>query len=230
MSTARQSERATAVTAADGSCPRCGSSRGRGDRYCLDCGLALPQVTGRIPSLRRVWVRRLGWYPGDWVWTALLTLLVALAGAAAAVVVSGRRTPVERAVFRAPATVPVASPTPVTSAATTTNRSATATLPTPPEPGRNGRLTWPQSENGWTVVLVSYPKVTGREAALTTAARAAKGLQRVGILDSGGFASLQPGYLVVFAGVYASEADASAAVPTARQAGFGGAYTRQIAR
>ena len=59
---------------------------------------------------------------------------------------------------------------------------------------------------------------------------AAKGLSNVGILDSSGFSSLQPGYLVVFSGVYPSQSDADAAVPTARQAGFHAAYTRQIAR
>jgi hypothetical protein len=52
----------------------------------------------------------------------------------------------------------------------------------------------------------------------------------VGVLDSSRYASLQPGYYVVFTGIYASKSDADAAVGTARQAGFGGAYSRQIAR
>src|SRR5205814_3654 len=42
-------------------------------------------VDGRIPALRRRWLRRFGWYPGDWVWISLLTLLVAAAGAAPAI-------------------------------------------------------------------------------------------------------------------------------------------------
>ncbi len=230
MAELHQSERAKAVTATDGTCPRCGSAREPDDRFCLDCGFELPIVTGRLAALRRGWIRRLGWYPGDWAWAALLALLVAGVGAAAAVVVSERRAPpTAEVVFRAPATVPVASPTPVTTPATT-SATRTSQLPTPPEPGRNGHLTWPGNENGWTVVLTSYPKTTGRAAALSTASSAAKGLTGVGILDSSGFSSLQPGYLVVFAGVYASQSDAEAAVPTARQAGFRGAYTRQIAR
>jgi len=52
----------------------------------------------------------------------------------------------------------------------------------------------------------------------------------VGILDSSRYASLQPGYFVVFTGVYGSRNDADASVSTARQAGFAGAYSRQIAR
>jgi hypothetical protein len=195
----------------------------------------LPEVTGRRAAFRRSWIRRIGWYPGDWVWPSLLALLVAIAGAATAIAVSERREPASTAaVFAVPATVSVQSPSPVTSPATTTSTRATGTLPTPPEPGtavrRNGRYVWPANENGWTVVLTSYPKATGRQAALATADRAATGLQRVGILDSGGFASLQPGYLVVFTGIYPSQADADAAVPTARQAGFRAAYTRQISR
>ena len=80
-------------------------------------------------------------------------------------------------------------------------------------------------------MLVSYPKTNGRTTALATASRAAKAnLRQVGIIDSGGFASLQPGYFVVWSGIYASKSDADAGVGTARQAGFGGAYSRQITR
>jgi hypothetical protein len=111
----------------------------------------------------------------------------------------------------------------------------TATLPSAPEPGapapKNGRLAWPANVNGWTIVLVSYPKASGRKTALATATRAAKAsLRQVGIIDSAGYASLQPGYFVVFSGIYASKSDADASVGTARQAGFGGAYSRQIIR
>ena len=80
-------------------------------------------------------------------------------------------------------------------------------------------------------MLVSYPKTTGRVQALDKASAAAKaGLGQVGVLDSSRFASLQPGYFMVFAGIYGSETDADTAVPTVRAAGFAGAYSRQIAR
>ena len=110
-----------------------------------------------------------------------------------------------------------------------------ATLPAAPEPGAgvrpNGRTAWPTGVSGWTIVLVSYPKVNGRSTALSAATRGAKAnLRQVGIIDSGGFASLQPGYFVVFSGIYGSKLNADAAVSTARQAGFGGAYSRQITR
>jgi hypothetical protein len=80
-------------------------------------------------------------------------------------------------------------------------------------------------------VLVSYPKAFGRDQALRTARKAAKaGLSQAGVIDSSRYASLQPGYFVVFAGIFESKDEADGAVATARQAGFGGAYSRQIAR
>lgn len=234
-------ERHTAIEAADGTCPRCGAGRERGHRYCLECGLHLPVVTGTVPKLRRVWLRRVGWYPGDWVWVSLLMLLIAAAGAAGSIALTEARASGDNPVFTAAATVPVVEPIAVPTA-TTPPRGDTTTLPTAPEPttaapgskraGRpNGRRLWPANENGWTIVLVSYPKTSGRASALATASKAARaGLHQVGILDSNGFASLQPGYLVVFTGIYGSKEDADASVSTTRQAGFAGAYSRQIAR
>jgi hypothetical protein len=234
----KAAERESAIAAADGTCPRCGAARDPDQRYCLDCGLELPPVRGRLPALRRRWIRRFGWYPGDWVWISLLTLLVAIAGAGTAIALTETTTKNAGATFSTtPATTPVTTPSTVPQ---TTAPADTSTLPTAPEPTTphkpkpgppNGRIPWPANENGWTIVLVSYPKTNGRAAARETATRAAKsGLRQVGILDSSTYASLQPGYLVVFTGIYGSKDDADAAVATARQAGFGGAYSRQIAR
>jgi cell division septation protein DedD len=235
-----QDERERAIAAADGTCPRCGTPRDPDQRYCLECGLALPAVSGRVPALRRRWIRRIGWYPGDWVWVSLLTLVVAVAGAAAAIVLTREQaakgptfSTVPPVVSVAEPTTPAVTPTGTLPAppeqTTTTTPAKTHSKPKPAAP-KNGRLTWPANQNGWTIVLVSYPKTTGRTAALQTAAEAAKsGLPQVGVLDSSRYASLQPGYWVVFTGIYGSQTDADAAVSTARQAGFGGAYSRQVA-
>jgi len=233
-------DRESAIAAADSTCPRCGAAREPDQRYCLECGLALPEVEGRLPSFRRGWIRHVGWYPGDWVWISLLTLVVAAAGAAAAILVTEHNDD-KGSVFVAPSTnVSVTEPTVVPSTAPKPTTVDTSKLPSAAEPTspaaapkgpKNGRVPWPRNENGWTIVLVSYPKTTGRPAALQTADRAARaGLRQVGVLDSSRYASLQPGYYVVFAGVYPGKSDADTAVATARQAGFGGAYSRQIAR
>jgi hypothetical protein len=227
---AATAERRTAIAAADATCPRCGTARGAGDRYCLACGLKLPVVAGTVPALRRRWLRRLGWYPGDWVWLSLASLLVAVAGAAAAIAVTTHDREAKPVIYTAPGKVAVAEPSgiPVRPRATVKTR----TLPKAPEPTVfPKRVTWPADENGWTIVLVSYPKVSGLPTARATVDHAVKAnLRRVGIIDSGHYASLQPGYYVVFTGIYASKVDADAAVGTAKQAGFGGAYSRQIAR
>src|SRR4051812_42654676 len=206
-------ERERAIAAADETCPRCGGRRQPDQHYCLDCGLRLPVVTGRVASLRRRWLRQFGWYPGDWVWVSLLTLAVAAAGGAAAILLSAGDASANGQALEGASSAPTVVQ-PGTVPAGTTRRAARTTLPTAPEPGtgaKNGRLTWPRNENGWTIVLVSYPKASGAAAARQTAARAAKaGLAQAGILDSSGYASLQPRYLVVFAGIYGSPADAGA--------------------
>ena len=234
-------DRETAIAAADETCPRCGAARTPDQEYCLECGLKLPAVTGRVAGLRRRWMRRFGWYPGDWVWLSLLTLLIAAAGAAVAIALTEKARGDSSATFVAPTTITsVQEPTPVPST-TAPPTVDTSTLPTAPEPTtstpakpagpQNGRYAWPANQIGWTIVLVSYPKTNGRDAALATADKAAKsGLTQVGVLDSSRYASLQPGYFVVFTGIYHGKGDADAAVATARQAGFGGAYSRQIAR
>jgi hypothetical protein len=229
----RETERLAAIAGTDESCPRCGARRQHDQQYCLDCGLLLPDVTGTVPALRRRWLRTFGWYPGDFVWPALLALVVAIAGTAAAIAVSRHRAAGGHAAFAAATTaVPVRAPA-AEPPARLRARVGTGKLPKAPEPGkaRPGRLTWPKNANGWTVVLVSYPKTTGRLAALAKASAAAKaGLAQVGVIDSSRFASLQPGYFVVFTGIYGSQTDADTAVPTVRAAGFAGAYSRQIAR
>jgi hypothetical protein len=89
-------------------------------------------------------------------------------------------------------------------------------------------IEWPQGQNGWTIVLVSTPESSGREAATREAQEAlAAGLTDVGVLDSSEFSSLHPGYFVVFSGTFNSQSEASAALDTAT-ASYPQAYIRQI--
>jgi hypothetical protein len=183
--------------------------------YCLDCGLRLPPARGALASFRRGWVRSLGWYPGDWAFPALAALVIAAAGAATAVEL-GRRGAGEGRTLAA--TAPPLAPG---------GRDGAAAAPA--RPARNGRTKWPAGEGGWTVVLVSFPRELGPAAARERAARAARAaLPEVGVLLSDRFASLHPGYYLVFTGIYPTRAEAEAAVPTARSKGFGGAYARRV--
>jgi hypothetical protein len=77
---------------------------------------------------------------------------------------------------------------------------------------------WPVGEAGWTIAIASLPQTGGRKPALARARAArAKGLTAVGVLDSSRYASLHPGYWIVFSGIYASEAEATSALEDARR-------------
>jgi hypothetical protein len=180
-------------------CPRCGGPLAAGQEYCLECGLRLP---GRS---------RLGPVPPSRRSLALplvLAALVAAGGATAAI-----------ALTRESATA-----TPILTATggseiVTTAKAATDTL-----------ADWPAGQGRWTNVIVSLPKVDGRDAALAQAEHARRrGLRQVGVLDSSRYASLHPGYWVVFSGVYASEPEATSRLREAKGVQRG-AHTAQIVR
>jgi hypothetical protein len=180
-------------------CPRCGAGVAAGQEYCLDCGLRLPGVSRLGPVQPS---RRSLLVP------LLVAALVAAGGAAAAVVLT-RDTAVGETIVVATGgskAVPVAT-------------STTESL-----------ADWPTGKNGWTNVLVSVPKVDGRDAALARAEQARRrGLKQVGVLDSSRTSSLHPGYWVVFAGVYDSEAEAASGLRQAKSVQRS-AHTERIAR
>jgi hypothetical protein len=79
------------------------------------------------------------------------------------------------------------------------------------------------------VVLESIPTSAGRSVANQKARAAQKaGLEDVGVLNSSRYASLHPGYFVVFSGVFDSMADAQGVLETAQTSGYRAAYARQI--
>jgi len=92
------------------------------------------------------------------------------------------------------------------------------TVAAPAQVGSSGIGTWPASRSGWTIALVSYPQTGGRKAAVVEARRArARGLPDVGILDSSAYASLHPGYWIVFSGIYNAQAEAASALQSAHE-------------
>jgi hypothetical protein len=56
----------------------------------------------------------------------------------------------------------------------------------------------------------------------------AKRLPAVGVLDSSRYASLHPGYYVVFSGVFTTAAEAAAALAQVRSHGFPDAYAARV--
>jgi hypothetical protein len=172
-------------------CPRCGDGVATGQEYCLACGLRLADSTPAVSAGTR-WLLRAG-----------LGAVVALAGAALAIAATDR-SPSDAKLITATGGF-------VTAPTTTTSL---------PEGGGPGTQIgdWPVGEDGWTVVLASISQTEGRPAAIAHARKAlARKLPQVGVLDSSRYASLHPGYWVVFSGLYSSEAEATSALETARR-------------
>ena len=224
-------------------CPRCGATRGPDQEYCLECGQRLRSAGGVFVRLAGAWQRRFSWYPGDWIWPVLLFLVIAVAGATAAIVLAdagaenttlvATQGGVPHSPTTAPETATVALPT--VPAGTPSGAPSTPTAPPPATTTapRPGALTpWPAGQSGYTVVLESIPaSPDGRALALERARSASRaGLPQVGVLDSSRYSSLHPGYSVVFSGIYDSREEADRALAAANAKGFSAAYVRQITR
>jgi hypothetical protein len=219
-------------------CPRCGHPSEAGQEYCLECGYRLQPAAGVVGRLSGAWQRRFGWYPGDWMWRLLLGLVIAIAGATAAIVLAdtgaGGKTIV--ATDGGPAHEPTVAPgtSTVTLPSVSTGPPVTPTEPPPPTataPAPGSLTSGPAGRSGFTVVLESLPASSGRSLALERARAASRaGLPQVGVLDSNRYSSLHPGYFVVFSGIYGSLGQAQSAQATAAGKGFRLAYAREITR
>ena len=237
----------TGVEPPEPSCPRCGAPYRPDQEYCLECGLRLRGSRGPLGRLEAAWRERFSSYPGDWIWPVLLGLVIAVAGATAAILLGassggGKQTIVATTAGSAhapttpPATETVALPTVPSGTPTATTTAPVPTTPPPattaPPTSAPGALTsWPATRNGFTVVLESIPISAGRPFALARARAAARtGLPKVGVLDSGRYASLHPGYFVVFSGIYGTRSEADQARITASGKGYPAAYAREISR
>ena len=217
-------------------CPTCGASTEPGQEYCLECGARVPSGRSVVSAVGQAWRRRLRWYPGDWLPVVLALLVIAALATAAAVYAAqeeDQAAPGKTLVATSPPDVTDTQPetgstetAPV--ASVPTEATTTATQPADGA-GPGSPVEWPADQDGFTVVLASMPVSNGRAVALRNARSAIRsGLKEVGVLDSEAFASLHPGYYVVFAGVYPTLEEAQDAVPDARDAGFGNAYAREI--
>lgn len=168
-------------------CPRCGEGVAAGQEYCLRCGLRLPGA------------ERLGPRPSDRRKLAVPLAVAALVAIGGGALAAG--------LTRDPATP--------TAIVTATGGSEVVPPPSSASPRRLEQ--WPAGTSAWTNILISIPKVQGRDAAIARAEQARRrGLTRVGVLDSSRYASLHPGYWMVFAGVYPSQPEAASRLRAAK--------------
>ena len=170
-------------------CPRCREPLAARQEYCLECGLRVVGVSG-ARGWGSSWTRRSA--------VAGAAALLAGIGAIAATGSDSGGATVETAI----------------GGFAETPKPASGEAPESP----SGVAEWPVGQDGWTIALASLPQTGGRAPALARARSArAKRLTSVGVLDSSRYASLHPGYWIVFSGVYASEAEATSALEDARR-------------
>jgi hypothetical protein len=219
-------------------CPRCGAPHDPYQEYCLECGQRLPSQYHSVRR-REIWSAE---SPLGLVGALIALLLVALAGAAAAIALSGDdESP--RVVTTTQAaglpTVPTQTTVPGLPTETIVPTTTGVTIPTltneppppppPPPPVEGSLTTWPAGKNGYTVVLTSVPVSQGRDEATDDARRALRaGVTGVGVLESSDFSSLRSGFYVAFAGVHDTLDEATTALPGVRGKGFPLAYVREI--
>src|SRR3954462_14846497 len=212
-----------------GMCPLCGADTAPGQEYCLECGerlVAAPVLTREAVAPVLPFTR------ATWFWPAVVGFLIA--GIAAGVTLfSGVLHKKPKVQVAAPQFLTVSTPTRtvVKTAPAATSRSSTAPAATTKDKPAT-LIDWPSTKSSaYTVVLVSLPSAGGHTAALTQAHKALdSGLQQVGVLDSARFATLHPGYFVVFSGIFSSYSDAGSALSQAHANGFSAAYVRQVSR
>jgi hypothetical protein len=214
-------------TTASGLCPLCGADTAPGQEYCLECGERLtsaPVLTGDAVAQVLPFTR------ASWFWPAVVGFLIAGIATAVALGLPGKKAKVLNAT--APFLTVKSPPTTKTTTvqATAPPRSTTPTKPV--KPRQTAPIAWPaKTASAYTIVLVSLPSSGGKAAALAQAQRAlSAGLSQVGVLDSATFATLHPGYFVVFSGIYDSASTAAGALSQAHENGFNAAYVRQVTR
>ena len=214
-----------------GSCPRCGALIEPGQEYCLECGLRQPGG-GLAGTVGTAWQQRVRRRLPGWLLPILAALLVAAVMTGVAILISNRDDEGPEVIA---ATGPSSISTPTTETLPTEPTTTAETEPEPtvtePEPPAAPQLVdWPPSQNGYTIVIASMPASSGRAQAIRKAREVlASDLPEVGVIDSGEFSSLHPGYYVVFSGIYDDQRAALRGIGRV-QALYPAAYIRQISR
>jgi hypothetical protein len=238
-------------------CPRCNSPYDPFQEYCLECGQRLIPYPGGSIWRRDAWTRQSPlWFWGALIALfaiALVTGAIVLAArdddnkkSAQGPTTSQLSAPTSGlgttdtlpSTFAGPTTIDTSTlgtQLPTTGTSTSTPTFGSTTTPTatsnstPTSTAAGGLATWPSGKSGFTVILESLPEARGKQAAESRAKEAqSDGLTQVGVLNSGNYSSLNPGFWVVFSGVYDTESQANAALPGAKSAGWSAAYVRQI--
>jgi SPOR domain len=191
-------------------CPRCGADLTPDQEWCLNCGADVGSTIAPPPS-----------------WRGPVALVVALLVVAAAALILAL---VELAGNAEQVTQQPAGQTPVPTAAAPAVTSTPTPITIPPATDNGGTgatpevADWPDGKDAWTVVLESSSTQT---AAQSRAKELAGQGVPVGILNSDGYSSIEPGRFVVFSGQYDTKRAADQALNDIAGQVTGG-YVRHI--
>ena len=193
-------------------CPRCGNELTPEQEWCLSCGADVGTTVASPPGWR-----------GPIALVIALLVIAAIAIILALVELAGDAEQVtEQPAGQTPAPAATAPP----AAATPTPDSVTI----PPASGDDSTAgtpeiaDWPDGKDAWTVVLESSATQAAAESRANELA--SQGVP-VGILNSDGYSSIEPGRLVVFSGQYDSKRAADQALSDV-SGQVTGAYVRHI--
>lgn len=228
-------------------CRECGAPLAAGQPYCLECGAPTPVA----PAITR------GGRAAGWVAAGLIVAGIG-AGALTWAVAAGdddpgpviavttatdaatdvpattdattaEALPTDTAATAVPGTDTAAGTLPIDPSVTATDTTATdppiSTATPPPATDPQTTADWPAGRIGWTAVVSSG---RDRSEAIGTKASVRAAGEPAGVLFSSDFATLKPGFYVVFSGVF-SRRDAAAAHSRELAGRFPGAYPRRIA-
>jgi hypothetical protein len=221
------------VTAGGGGgyCPRCSALVEPGQEYCLECGLRQPGG-GLAATVGTAWQQRVRRRLPGWLPPILAALVVAAVMTGVAILISTDDDSGPEVInATGPSSISMPTTETVPTEQTTTAETETETTPTATEPPPEPQLVdWPPSQNGYTIVIASLPATGGRAQAIRKAREVlASKLPEVGVINSGEFSSLHPGYYVVFSGIYADQRDALDGIGRVQRL-YPAAYIRQISR
>jgi hypothetical protein len=191
-------------------CPRCGGDLRPDQEWCLNCGADVGSTLAAPPRWR-----------GPVALVVALLVIAAIAVILALVELAGDA---EQVTPQQPGqATPV--PTAQAPAATPTFDSTTIPPATGESPSGSPEIAdWPDGKDAWTVVLESS---STRQAAQSRANELASQGVPVGLLNSDGYSSIEPGKWVVFSGQYDSKRAADQALNDVSSQATG-AYVRHI--
>jgi cell division septation protein DedD len=196
---------ATEPTPTGQRCPRCGAPMGERQEWCLNCGAAVGTRVESAPGWRVPFA-----IAGAILAIAAIAIIIALVQLADDTGEVAQNQPAASTPTPPPAVTPEASVTPDPALPEASGMATPEPTPQTPSGDTSADAEWPAGETGWTVVLAADSSESDARGKADDFAQ--DGIAGVGVIDTDDFGSLEGDLWVVFAGHYATQAEASEAL------------------